>query len=155
MTHLIDFVTNKCLIAGVSAWILAQILKAVIHLIVNKKFDIHRLFGDGGMPSGHSATVASVATMSALLFGFGSFQFAISAILALIVGHDAMGVRLEAGKQAMVLNELIELMNAPLSTDVKLKEFLGHTPIQVFVGGFVGITNALLLYFLEIGRAHV
>lgn len=150
MDWLRDLVLNKCLVAGISAWLVAQILKAIIYLIINKKFEFHRLFGDGGMPSGHSATVAAVATMSALAFGLNSFEFAISMVLALIVGHDAMGVRREAGKQAAVLNTLIELLSTPLTSElheVKLKEFVGHTPVQVFAGGLVGLANSLVLYF--------
>ena len=150
MDWFFDLITNECLVAGISAWLVAQVIKAIIYLIINKKFEFHRLFGDGGMPSGHSATVAAVATMTALLFGLNSFQFAISMVLALIVGHDAMGVRREAGKQAVVLNTLIELLSTPIKSElheVKLKEFVGHTPVQVFAGGFVGLVNSLVLYF--------
>ena len=118
------------------------------HFIINKKFDIHRLFGDGGMPSGHSATVTSLATISALFYGTGSFEFAVTAILAIIVCHDAMGVRLETGKQAEVLNDLIEIIDM-LTTEkvpeIKLKEFVGHTPLQVLVGMFIGIGLAILI----------
>ncbi|MBQ5777328.1 MAG: divergent PAP2 family protein, partial [Oscillospiraceae bacterium] len=101
------------------------------------------------MPSGHSATVASLATAAALHFGFTSFEFAIAAILALIVCHDAMGVRLETGKQAVVLNEIIEAFNV-FSTEklpeVKLKEFVGHTPVQVVSGVIIGVLNASFIY---------
>ena len=103
---LLDFITNPYLITAVSSWLIAQVLKTIIHAIVNKKLDIMRLFGDGGMPSGHSATVTSLALFCGLVHGFGSVQFAIAAILAIIVCHDAMGVRLETGRQAEVINEL-------------------------------------------------
>ena len=103
------------------------------------------------MPSGHSATVASLAVMCVLAYGPGSFEFAISAILAIIVCHDATGVRLETGKQAVVLNELMksfEILSAKSLPEVKLKELVGHTPLQVLAGILLGGLNALVLYFL-------
>ncbi len=151
MDILYDIITNKFLITGISSWIIAQFLKLIIHAVVYKKLDIHRLFGDGGMPSGHSATVCSVATMAGLCYGLGSFEFALSAILAIIVCHDAKGVRLETGKQAVLLNEIVETVNILTKKElpeVKLKEFVGHTPIQVGAGIFIGIANAALMYLL-------
>ena len=151
MEWLLDLLTNKFLITSVASWSIAQVAKTFIHLAVYKKLDWRRLFGDGGMPSGHSATVTSLATMCALSFGFGSFEFAISAILAIIVCHDATGVRRETGKQAVVLNELTRLFNILSShelPEVKLKEFVGHSPLQVFVGMTLGICNALFMYFV-------
>lgn len=151
MDWLLDLLTNRFLITGVSSWAVAQVLKTVIHLIIYKKFDISRLFGDGGMPSGHSATVTSIAVSAALFYGAGSFEFAIAAILAIIVCHDAMGVRLETGKQAVVLNELIKAFNdlaaEDISEDVKLKEFVGHTPIQVLAGILIGTLNAVVMHY--------
>ena len=151
MDWLLDLVTNRFLITGISSWAAAQILKTVIHFFIYKKFDILRLFGDGGMPSGHSATVTSIAVSAALFYGAGSFEFAIAAILAIIVCHDAMGVRLETGKQAVVLNELVNAFNAlsaqDISEEVKLKEFVGHTPIQVLAGITLGILSALAMHF--------
>ena len=151
MDVLYDLVTNRFLITGIISWLIAQLLKVIIHTIKNKKFDYKRLVGDGGMPSGHSATVCSVATITALVYGVGSFEFAISAIFAIIVCHDAMGVRLETGKQAAVLNEILESFNV-LATkelpEVKLKELVGHTPVQVAAGILVGVLNAFLMYYL-------
>lgn len=139
---------NTILMNGLLAWACAQLLKALIYAAINKKFEVSRLFGDGGMPSGHSATVAAMSITSALLYGLSSFQFAVTAILALIVMHDAMGVRLEAGKQAKVLNEMIEFFQSigkePLSED-KLKELIGHTPIQVLAGSVIGLIVALVV----------
>ena len=108
MDWLYDLLSNSILITAVTSWAIAQVMKIFIHWWVYKKFDIMRLFGDGGMPSGHSATVASMAAMSAYLYGFGSFQFAVTTMLAIIVCHDAMGVRMETGKQSVVLNEIIQ-----------------------------------------------
>ena len=151
MTWLIDLVTNRYIVIGVSSWALAQVAKLIIYWIVNKKFDIWRLFGDGGMPSGHSATVVSVATACAFFHGFGSFQFAISFILAIIVCHDATGVRLETGKQAVLIKEIASIIEKiadhKVSDEVKLKEFVGHTVSQVVCGSLLGIANALVFCF--------
>lgn len=150
MDWLMDLFTNKFLLVSLSSWFLAQVIKTVLYAIDIKKLDITRLFGDGGMPSGHSATVTSLATFSALNFGFDSFQFAVTAILAVIVCHDAMGVRLETGKQAVVINELMEafeLLAPDKISEANLKEFVGHTPIQVMAGILLGIGNAVVMYF--------
>ena len=150
MQWIIDFFTNPFLMAGISSWLLAQVAKTIVYAIANKKFDVHRLHGDGGMPSGHSATVASVAMMCGLRFGLGSVEFAIAAILATIVCHDAMNVRYESGKQAELLNDLVEWFNDTMKvsfTEKKLKEFLGHTPLQVLVGILLGAINATVLHF--------
>ena len=151
MDWLADLVGNPILITAVASWTVAQVLKVIINAIINKELSIERLFGDGGMPSGHSATVTSMATVTALIYGLGSFEFAVTAILAIIVCHDAMGVRQETGKQAVILNELIEAFEALSKADlpeVKLKEFVGHTPIQVAVGIALGIANAFAMYYL-------
>ena len=110
-----------------------------------------RMIGDGGMPSGHSATVSSLAVMCLLMCGPGSVEFAISAILAIIVCRDAMGVRLETGKQAVIINELVEAFNVMVSpdvTDAQLKELVGHTPLQVCAGILVGVLNGIVMYFV-------
>lgn len=151
MDWFFDLITNPIIVAGVTAWFTAQVLKTIIYWVVNKKFDIWRLFGDGGMPSGHSATVTSIAMISALIYGTGSFQFAISTMLAVIVCHDAMGVRQETGKQAKVLNEIMksfDILSKDALPEVKLKEFVGHTPFQVFTGIIIGIIHGLIIYFL-------
>lgn len=151
MDWLADLLGNPILITAIASWTVAQVLKVIINAIINKELSIERLFGDGGMPSGHSATVTSMATVTALIYGLGSFEFAVTAILAIIVCHDAMGVRQETGKQAVVLNEMIEAFEALSKADlpeVKLKEFVGHTPIQVAVGIALGIANACAMYFL-------
>ena len=155
MDWLLELITNRFLITGVSSWAVAQVLKTVIHYFIYKKFDIYRLFGDGGMPSGHSATVTSIAVSAAMFYGTGSFEFAVAAILAIIVCHDAMGVRLETGKQAIVINELVKAFNVlsdqDISEEVKLKEFVGHTPIQVLAGITIGIINALVMHYWIFG----
>ena len=145
-------VTNRFLIIGLTSWLWAQVLKTIIYAFMNKNLDLSRLVGDGGMPSGHSATVASLTTAALLCYGPGSFQFAISLILAIVVCKDAMGVRLETGKQAVMLNEMMRVFNVLTSSEqlpeVKLKEFVGHTPIQVMAGILLGIANAVVMYEL-------
>ena len=145
-------VTNRFLIIGLTSWLWAQVLKTIIYAFMNKKLDLSCLVGDGGMPSGHSATVASLTTAALLCYGPGSFQFAISLILAIVVCKDAMGVRLETGKQAVMLNEMMRVFNVLTSSEqlpeVKLKEFVGHTPIQVMAGILLGIANAVVMYEL-------
>lgn len=151
MDQFIAILTNPFLITAVSSWLIAQVIKTILYTIANKKLDITRLFGDGGMPSGHSATVTSLAVICGLVYGTGSFDFALSSILAIIVCHDATGVRQETGKQALVIKELLrafdELSEEKLP-EVKLKEFVGHTPIQVLAGILLGIANAFLMHWL-------
>lgn len=151
MSWLIDLITNPFLITGVSSWFYAQVLKTIIHTIINKKLDWNRMVGDGGMPSGHSATVTSVAALAAMVCGPGSFEFAVSFILAIIVCHDATGVRRETEKQALLISELVKAF-AELSEEklpeVKLKKFVGHTPVQVLAGITLGVTNAVIMYFV-------
>lgn len=150
MTWLSNMVTNPFLMTALSSWLIAQVLKTVIDAVVNKKLSLERLFGDGGMPSGHSATVTSLAVMAALTYGTESFQFAICAILAIVVCHDAIGVRQETGKQAVVINEIVKtfsILTEEKLPDVKLKEFVGHTPVQVVAGVLLGVLNAFVMYY--------
>lgn len=140
---------NVVLISAVSGWFVAQVLKTIIYLILNRKFLAERLIGSGGMPSSHSATVCALTTAACLEFGAQSFEFAIALILAIIVMHDAMGVRWETGMQAKVLNEILKTFEKmgrnELSAQDKLKEFVGHTPLQVLMGALLGIAVAVLL----------
>ncbi len=151
MEWLLDVFLNKYLLTATISWFVGQILKTIIHWRIYKKFDIRRMFGDGGMPSCHSATVTSLATITGISFGLASFEFGMATILAIVVCHDAMGVRLETGKQAVILNEIIKAfddLSAEKLPEVKLKEFVGHTPIQVLAGIILGFFMALILHFL-------
>ena len=144
-----ELLSNGFLLVALSSWFWAQLIKTIIHAIVTKKLDWTRLVGDGGMPSGHSATVSSLATATSLVYGPGSFQFAMAVIFAIVVCKDAMGVRLETGKQAVIINDIVESFNALMSeklTDAKLKEFVGHTPLQVIAGILLGVGNAFVMY---------
>ena len=144
-----EFLNNEIIITVVIAWFIAQVLKTIIHAIVYKKIDLKRLMGDGGVPSCHSAVVSSCSLMIGLVEGFDSSLFALSLVTAIIVMHDASGVRLETGKQAMVIKDisqiLEELSNIHID-DEKLKEFVGHTHLQVFMGALLGIVVALISY---------
>lgn len=146
MSWLNDLFTNPFLLTGVGSWFIAQVLKTILHLIIYKKLDFERMYGDGGMPSGHSATVASLATICGLTYGLQSVEFAITAILAVIVCHDAMGVRRETGRHAEILNDLLKSFETHEPID--LKELVGHTPLQVVTGILIGIGNALLMYYV-------
>lgn len=133
---------NPVLVAAVMGWFVAQVLKTIIHLIVTKQFVLERMVGSGGMPSSHAATVCALATAAGLEFGGGSFEFAVAVILAIIVMHDARGVRRETGIQARILNEMMEAfrkMGNKMTAEERLKEFVGHTPLQVLVGAVLGI----------------
>ena len=144
--HLSDLLNNHLIINSLAAWAAAQILKTIIYAIAHRELELERLFGDGGMPSGHSATVTALSATAGIEYGLDSAPFAIAAVLAIVVMHDAMGVRLEAGKHAKALNELMNLVSSKdLTPDDKLKELLGHTPLQVCFGALLGLVMALLM----------
>lgn len=149
MDFFTDLYHNRIFMASVTGWFIAQLLKTLIHLWINRKFVAERMVGSGGMPSSHSSTVCALVTATGIEYGGGSFQFAIAAILAIIVMYDAMGVRRETGIQAKVLNEMMEMftnMGKKMSAEEKLKEFVGHTPLQVLMGALLGIFIAVLMY---------
>ena len=134
---------NTVLISAASGWFIAQVAKTILYTCIMKRFTAERLVGAGGMPSSHSATVCALTTACGILYGLDSYEFAISAIVAFIAMYDAMGVRRQAGNQAQVLNKMIDsfqnMSNEQLSDEEKLKELIGHTPLQVLVGAILGI----------------
>ena len=136
---------NYSLWIPIITWLLVQSIKVLSDLIIHKKLNIRRLWGSGGMPSSHSAFVTSLATVAALSRGFDSLEFAICVIFASIVMYDAAGVRRAAGKQARVLNQIIE-NDGDINIQEKLVELLGHTPVEVLAGGVVGVLMAIALY---------
>ncbi|MBQ2608912.1 MAG: divergent PAP2 family protein [Butyrivibrio sp.] len=143
-----DILGNKVLVAACSGWFVAQVLKTILYVVVNKSFNPERLKGDGGMPSSHSATVMAVVSSTCVLYGASSFEFAISAVLALIVMHDAMGVRWETGIQAKVINNMMDWflqLDKDIPVEEKLKEFVGHTPMQVLFGALLGTLIGYLM----------
>ncbi|GFI15800.1 hypothetical protein IMSAG249_01239 [Lachnospiraceae bacterium] len=148
MDFLTELLDNQIFISAILGWFVAQVLKTLIHMIINKKFVAERMVGSGGMPSSHSSTVCALATAAGMKYGGGSYEFAIAVMLAIIVMYDAMGVRRETGKQGRVLNEMLEIftnMGNQISAEEKLKEFVGHTPLQVLMGAILGIIIALLV----------
>ncbi len=141
---------NRIFVAAICGWFVAQVLKTLIHMWFNRKFVAERLVGSGGMPSSHSATVCALAAASGMEYGGDSFQFAMAAVFAIVVMYDAIGVRRETGIQAKVLNEMMELfdkMGKEMSVEEKLKEFVGHTPLQVLMGALLGILIAVTVYW--------
>lgn len=139
---------NLPLVASVLGIVIAQVLKVPIYYAIRRKFDIGLAVSTGGMPSSHSAAVTSLATAIGIQDGFTSSVFAIAAVFAIITMFDATGVRRQAGEHSIVLNQLIEYYN---EKDVeirneKLKEMLGHKPIEVFCGGILGVVIAYYLY---------
>lgn len=137
---LIMFISNKYIYIPTFLWFCIQLYKLIYDLCTTKKFNFKRIMGAGGMPSSHSAVVTSLATLIGRDCGVDSPIFAIALIVAFVVMYDACGVRRAAGKQAKVLNEIV---NTPGLSDMqvheKLQEALGHTPVQVFVGALIGL----------------
>ena len=147
MNYIEQLISNRILVAGVASWASAQILKTITYAIVNHTLDIKRLLGDGGMPSAHSATVTAIAVATGFVAGFDTPVFAVAIMLAFIVMHDAMGVRLETGKQAKILNDMIKMVyDEDMTPEEKLKEFVGHTPLQVLGGFVLGIVVDIVIF---------
>ena len=148
MTFWEEILSNQVLISAVTGWTVAQVLKTIIDFALNNSFSAERMVGSGGMPSSHSATVCALTTSTAYQYGVSSFEFAICFVLSAVVMYDAIGVRQETGKQAKLLNILLEQDFLKLSNvefQQKLKEFVGHTPLQVFAGAVLGILIALFM----------
>lgn len=146
MDFIVELLNNQVFVSAALGWLVAQVLKTLIHLILTKRFVVERMVGSGGMPSCHSATVCGLAAAAGIKYGGGSFEFAIAVMLSIIVMYDAMGVRRETGKQGQVLNEMMEIftnMGNQISPEAKLKELVGHTPLQVLMGAILGIIIAV------------
>lgn len=141
-----EILHNQYLWVPVSIWLLIQIWKFICDVISNKKINLKRLLGAGGMPSSHAAVVTSLTTLVGYYEGVDSALFAISLIFALVVMYDAAGVRRAAGKQARILNQILNNKNmSGVTVQEKLIELLGHTPFEVFVGAVIGICYALII----------
>lgn len=138
-----NIVDNQTLSASFLAWLVAQLLKVVIDSISHRRLDFSNWASAGGMPSSHSALVAALATAIGLRNGFTSDLFAIALILAMVVMYDATGVRRAASKQARILNQIIdELFQGHPISEERLRELLGHTPVEVLVGAAIGVLFA-------------
>ena len=141
-----EFWKESVLVTAVISWFIAQLIKVILTLIVNKRLDFRRLVGSGGMPSSHSSFVTGLAASVGIIEGFSSTNFAICTVFALVVMYDAAGVRRAAGQQAKILNKLIAQWEKSdySETDKHLKELLGHTPKEVFAGAALGVFIAVL-----------
>ena len=146
MEYLRQLSANQVLWTAIISWFTAQVLKVILVLITSKKLDFSRFVGSGGMPSSHSSFVVSLAVSVGITQGFDSAVFAVCSCLALVVMYDAAGVRRSAGQQAKILNRIAaEWEKGDFSnTEKKLKELLGHTPIEVVAGAILGIIIAVL-----------
>ena len=141
---------NEILTVSLLSWFVAQVLKTIINFVLLGRFQLERMWGDGGMPSAHSATVTAMVIATARSEGIHSAIFAVAAVVAIITMHDAMGVRRETGEQAKVLNKMLEQWievtekNNPFLQNMRLKEMVGHTPLQVMAGFALGILVGFL-----------
>ncbi len=137
---------NRILLSSFLAWAVAQVSKTILDLFRQRKLVLSRLVSSGGMPSSHSALVTGLATATGRVVGLGSAPFAIAVVVASIVMYDAAGVRRAVSIQARILNQMIEeaFQGSPMA-EKRLRELIGHTPIQVLVGALLGIGVALLM----------
>jgi acid phosphatase family membrane protein YuiD len=146
MQEVADIIHNQILLVALLACFIAQVLKVAIELVRNGKVNFRYLVTTGGMPSAHSALVGALATAVGLKMGWSSPEFAIACLFAIIVMYDAAGVRQAAGKQARILNQMMDelLQDDHTISEERLKELLGHTPFQVLVGLALGIATSFL-----------
>ncbi len=134
-----DLIRNRALIASVLAWLVAQLVKTLITLFRNRKLDLGLMVSPGGMPSAHSALVTALATAVARVNGIQSTVFAVAAVFAGVVMYDAAGVRLAVSQQAQILNRMIDdFFHARGFDQHRLRELVGHTPVQVLIGALLG-----------------
>ena len=152
MDYIVDFIksffSNYLIVSAITGWLFAQLVKVIVDLFNKEKFRISNLlFSTGGMPSSHTATVVSLCIACLIQEGATSPLFAITLILAIVVIIDALGVRYETGKQAQVINKITkELFSGKMEEfNTGLKELVGHTPFQVFMGALVGIAVPIVM----------
>jgi len=139
---------NPVLLSALLSWLIAQVLKVFFDLVFNKRMNWGLVFQAGGMPSSHSAMVSATAISAGLYYGFDSPVFSVAAVLAMIVIYDATGVRREAGRQAALINSIIEeLSKGKFPPQGKLKEMLGHTPGEAFLGTVLGLIIGFVIGF--------
>lgn len=147
MSDLIEFSRNYIFWTSAASWIIAQSIKVALGVFREKRFNFRWFIGTGGMPSSHAAGVSALATSIGITNGFNSPLFAIALVFTLIVLFDAQGVRRATGTQAEILNKMLEdIYWRKKLDDNKLKELIGHTPVEVFAGAFLGIMVSLLFY---------
>ena len=141
-----EVIKNKYIVVPMLLWFGIQVFKVIYDLITTKKFNFKRIMGAGGMPSSHSAVVVGLATLIGKYEGLNTPIFAVALIFSFIVMYDAAGVRRAAGKQAKLLNQIVETPGlSGIQVSEKLVEVLGHTPIQVIVGAIIGVIAGLIV----------
>ena len=141
-----EVIKNKYIVVPMLLWFGIQVFKVIYDLITTKKFNFKRIMGAGGMPSSHSAVVVGLATLTGTYEGVNTPIFAVALIFSFIVMYDAAGVRRAAGKQAKLLNQIVETPGlSGIQVSEKLVEVLGHTPIQVIVGAIIGVIAGLIV----------
>ena len=146
MNDIMTFIQNKYIYIPFLLWFGIQLFKLIYDLVTTKKFNFKRIMGAGGMPSSHSAVVVGLATLIGKYEGVGTPLFALSFIVAFVVMYDACGVRRAAGKQAALLNKLVETPGLTgIQVSEKLVEVLGHTPVQVIVGALIGVVAGIIM----------
>lgn len=149
MHYIQQLLGNKLIGVAVLSWAAAQLIKIILDIIETGKIDLELITSSGGMPSSHSSFVTSLGFGVGFTQGFDSVYFSICFVLAMIVMYDAAGVRRAAGKQAAVLNMLMERFEEKgFKIDVKLKELLGHTPVEVGAGAILGFVMAVLFFVI-------
>lgn len=145
-----DLFSNRILLSAMTGWFAAQLGKTILYFILNRELRLERMVGAGGMPSSHAATVCALVVSTAYNYSPQSFEFAIAFLLAVVVLHDARGVRLETGKQAQAIKDMYQVLDTIMDVDMpeveKLKVLVGHTPSQVFVGGVIGILTGIFVH---------
>lgn len=149
MTIIQELWSNQWLITALLGWFIAQLLKIPVTFIFEKRLDFSRFWGSGGMPSSHSAFTTSLTTAIGLTNGFNSLEFALSFVMAFIVMYDAAGVRQSAGKQANILNQVLDYLKLTENGEPyqQLKTLLGHTPFEVVGGAILGIVIGFIRHF--------
>lgn len=145
MIYLEQLFSNKVIGVSILSWAIAQIIKIIIDLCETKTLDLNLIMSSGGMPSSHSSFVVSLATSVGLREGFNSTAFSVCFVLCMVVMYDAAGVRRAAGKHAAIINKMIENMTK-IKIDEKLKELLGHTPVEVAAGAILGVIVSVVAF---------
>lgn len=147
MEYFNELFDNKPLWIAITSFFLAQFTKIILHLVSYKKFDMKLIMGSGGMPSSHSSFVMALTTAVGIKEGLDSTYFAIATVISFVIMYDAAGVRRAAGNQAAIINRILDNVgNQNIKIDKKLKELLGHTPIEVAAGAVLGIATGIIGY---------
>jgi len=143
-----ELLGNSILWTALFGWLAAQVIKVILVFITSRKLDFRRMVGSGGMPSSHSSITVSLTLSIGFVYGFDNAMFAIATIMSFVVMYDASGVRRSAGQQAVILNRMVEEWEHGEfnNTDKKLKELLGHTPLEVFAGAVLGALIAVIRF---------